>query len=190
MLYLPFAQHDQGLREVEVRTAVPPSAVAGALYRELASVDRRLAVVAVTGLREQVDASLVPERLTAKLSAAFGLLALTLAAVGLYGVVAYLTARRTGEIGVRVALGAGRGQVRWLVLRDTLRLLVIGLALGIPAALAAGRLLASQLYAVAPGDPVTVALSVMTLAGAALLAGYLPARRAARVDPMVALRQE
>jgi predicted permease len=190
MLYVPFTQYEQSLRELEVRTAGAPAAVAAALHRELAGVDRRLAIVGMIQLRDQVDASLLAERLVAKLSATFGLLALALAAVGLYGVVAYVTTQRTGEIGVRMALGADRREVRWLVLRDTLRLVVVGVAIGIPAALGGARLLESQLYEVAPTDPVTVFVGLVTLSIAAVLAGYLPARRAGRVDPVIALRAE
>jgi predicted permease len=190
MLYVPFTQHEQNLREIEVRTAAAPAAVAAMLHRELARVDSRLAIVAMIELRDQIDASIVAERLIAKLSATFGLLALALAAVGVYGVIAYVTAQRTGEIGIRVALGADRRDVRRLVLRDTLRLVVIGVVIGIPAALAGGRLLASQLYAVGPYDPLALSLGVVGLSAAAFVAGYLPARRAARIDPVSALRAE
>ena len=190
MLYVPFAQYDQNLHVLEVRTAGTPAAVATTLHRELAAVDRRLSIVAVVELRDQVDASLVAERLIAKLSAVFGLLALALAAVGLYGVVAYLTTQRTGEIGIRMALGADRRDVQRLVLRDTLTLVVVGIALGIPAALAGAHVLASQLYEVAPNDPLVVSAGLVTLVVAALVAGYLPARRAARVNPVAALRAE
>jgi ABC-type antimicrobial peptide transport system permease subunit len=141
-------------------------------------------------MREQVDASIVPERLVARLSLVFGLLALALAAVGLYGVVSYVTAQRTGEIGIRMALGAGRAEVRRLVLRDTLKLVAIGVIIGLPASVAAARVLSSQLYEVGPNDPVTIALSLTTLSLTALIAGYMPARRAARVDPLAALRAE
>ena len=190
MLYVPFTQYEQTLREVEVRTDGDPAAVAATLHRELAAVDGRLAIVGMIELRDQVEGSLLAERLIAKLSTAFGLLALVLAAVGLYGVVAYVTTQRTGEIGIRMALGADRGSVRWLVLRDTLMLVVIGVVIGIPVALAGARLLAAQLYEVGPNDPLAVSTGVLTLSVAALVAGYVPARRAARVDPLIALRCE
>jgi ABC-type antimicrobial peptide transport system permease subunit len=141
-------------------------------------------------LRDQVDTSLLAERLIAKLAATFGLLALALAAVGLYGVIAYVTTQRTGEIGIRMALGADRRDIRRLVLRDTLTLVVIGVLIGIPVALGGARLLASQLYQVAPNDPLAMSLGLVTLSSAALVAGYLPARRAARIDPLIALRAE
>jgi ABC-type antimicrobial peptide transport system permease subunit len=190
MLYVPFTQHQQPLREIEVRTSGEPAAVASALHRELSGVDSRLAIVAMVELRAQVDASLVPERLTAQLSTVFGLLALGLAAVGLYGVVAYVTTQRTGEIGIRIALGADRRNIRKLVLRDTLTLILAGVVIGTAGALATARLLATQLYEVAPNDPLALLVGVATLTLTALVAGYLPARRAARVDPIVALRCE
>ena len=190
MLYVPFTQHEQNLREVEVRTAGDPALVAATVHRELGRVDRRLAAVSVVELRDQVNASIVAERLIAKLSATFGILALILAAVGLYGVIAYITTQRTGEIGIRMALGADRRDVRWLVLRDTLKLVLFGVLIGIPAALAGARLVASQLFEVQPDDPIAAAAGLAALAATALLAGYLPARRAARVNPVIALRAE
>jgi predicted permease len=190
MLYVPFTQYEQNMHELEVRTAGAPAAVAATLHRELASVDSRLAVVGMVELRDQVDASLVPERLIAKFSATFGLLALALAAVGLYGVVAYMTTQRTAEIGIRMALGADPREVRRLVLRDTLWLVIVGGIIGIPVALAGARLFASQLYGVGPNDPLVVLLGLGTISVAALVAGYLPARRAARIDPVIALRAE
>ena len=190
MLYVPFTQYDQNLRSLEVRTAGAPAAVAAALRDQLSTVDRRITIAATTTLDAQIDASFAAERLIARLSAAFGLLALALAAVGLYGLTAYVTAQRTGEIGIRIALGGERRDVRWLVMRDLLVLVAIGAAIGLPIALGGARLLESQLYQVDPGDPLAVALGILTLSIAALAAGYLPARRAVRVDPLAALRCE
>jgi ABC-type antimicrobial peptide transport system permease subunit len=120
----------------------------------------------------------------------FGLLALVLASVGLYGVTAYSVARRTNEIGVRMALGADRNSVVAMVLRGAFSQVSLGLAIGIPAGLAAGRVLASQLYQVKSYDPFVLGIATVSLASCAFLAGFLPARRAAKVDPMVALRYE
>ena len=128
--------------------------------------------------------------LIAKLSAIFGGLAALLAAVGQYGVIAFSVARRTREIGLRVALGAGGAQIQWLVLREVLALIATGVAIGIPAALAATRLAKSMLFGVAPNDAATLAGAALLMGAIALLAGYLPTRRATQVDPMVALRCE
>jgi putative ABC transport system permease protein len=141
-------------------------------------------------LTEQVDQSLAGERLLLRLCVVFGALALLLACVGLYGVIAYSVAQRTTEIGVRVALGATPLGIMRSVLRDTLILVVLGVAIGIPAALAAGRLLLSFLYGLTPRDPATLTLATGILLAAAALAAALPALRAARVDPNVALRYE
>jgi predicted permease len=190
MLYLPFAQVEQNLREIQVRASGPPDRIAAQLHRELAAVDTRLGVVGMVTARTQVDGSLVAERLIATLSATFGFVALGLALVGLYGLVACVTAQRSTEIGIRMALGAGRREVRGLVLRDTVRLLAAGIVVGLPAAIAAASLVRSQLYDVAPTDPWALLVALGTLVLAAVSAGYLPARRAARVDPAVTLRAD
>jgi ABC-type antimicrobial peptide transport system permease subunit len=117
-------------------------------------------------------------------------LALLLSCLGLYGILSYTVARRTNEIGIRMALGADRRDVLWLVLRDALRLVLLGVLLGIPAALAATRLVASQLFGIGAADPVAIVLATLVLLVVAAVAGYLPARRATRVDPLVALRYE
>jgi predicted permease len=190
MLYVHFAQHEQNLSEIQVRTAGDPGAVAATIHRELAALDSRLAIVGMTEARDQVDASLTAERLIAKLSATFGFLALALAAVGLYGLIAYATTHRAGEIGIRMALGAQPRHVRRLVLGDTVKLVTFGAVIGTPIALGGAHLISSQLYQVKLTDFIVVSTSIAVLSFVALLAGYLPARRAARLDPVVTLRAE
>ena len=151
-------------------------------------VDRNLPPPAIRTLAEKVDATLGQERLLAVFSSVFGALALGLAAVGLYGVVAYTVARRTAEFGVRLALGATPGAVLRLVLKGTLTIVGAGLAAGLPASLAAGRLISSQLYGLSATDPTTLVLAASVLLAVATCAGYVPARGAARVDPVEALR--
>lgn len=135
-------------------------------------------------LAEQVDDSLMQPRIVALLSSFFGLLALLLSIIGLYGVISYTSVRRRTETGIRMALGAGRRSVIWLVLRDVLLVLAAGTILGIAASLAAGRLVTSLLYGVRPTDPATLIVAAILLGAAAAIAGYLPARRASRMDPM------
>jgi ABC-type antimicrobial peptide transport system permease subunit len=137
-----------------------------------------------------VDETLIQERLLAKLAGMFGTLALALAAVGLYGILAYTVARRTSEIGLRVALGARPGQVVALVMRECVWVIGLGLLTGVPAALVAGRWIENQLFGLRPGDPGTLALAAALLLGTGLIAAFLPAWRAARLAPMRALRQE
>ncbi len=137
-----------------------------------------------------MEISLMTERLVASLSTAFALLATLLAGIGLYGVMAYTVARRTREIGIRMALGAFRGDVVWLVMREVLLLLGIGMVIGLPAAWALSRFVEAQLYGITPADMPTIALAIAGIAAVAILAGFLPARRATRIDPMRALRWE
>ena len=141
-------------------------------------------------LTEQVDLNFNQDKLIAWLTELFGLLALILACVGLYGVTSYSVARRTSEIGIRMALGATRSNILRLVLNGAMIQLIIGLAAGIPLALAGGRLLATELYGVKSYDPAILALAALFLALCALVAGLIPARRSTKVDPMVALRHE
>ena len=192
MFYLPYHQATTGRGQMTLvaRTAGDPTTVAAAVRREARSMDPAMPMFEVETLATQVAASLQRERLLAMLSSGFGLLALLLSCLGLYGILSYAVARRTSEIGVRMALGADRRDVLWLVLRDALRLVLIGAALGVPAALAAARLVASQLFGISAADPGAIVAATLALLAVAAVAGYLPARRATRVDPLVALRCE
>jgi predicted permease len=190
MIYLPLFQAPESGVTFEVRTAIDPHNAARAILHAVKAIDSRLPVAEVKTLTEQVDQSLIQERLVASLSSLFGALALLLVGVGLYGLMTYAVNRRTGEIGIRMALGASRGQVASMILRETLQLVLIGLGIGIPAAIAASRLIKSELYGLKSDDPITLLVAVSIMAGIALLAAYLPARRASRVEPMAALRTE
>jgi ABC-type antimicrobial peptide transport system permease subunit len=141
-------------------------------------------------MADQFDNNIAQERMLTTLGGFFGVLALLLAAVGLYGVMAHAVARRAKEIGIRMALGARAGEVLWLILRETILMVGIGASIGIPAALALTRLLTSFLYGLTPQDPLSIAASTAILLATTALAGYIPARRATRVDPMIALRYE
>lgn len=173
-----------------VRGSLGSDALYVALRNEVRKLDAAMPVFRMRTLGSQLDQTLLTERLIALLSAGFGALATLLAAVGLYGVMAFVVARRTKEIGLRMALGAEQGSVLWLVIREVLLLVAIGLAIGIPAALLAGRFVASQLYGVEPVDFAAVAIAIALLLFVSALAGFLPARRAASIDPMIALRYE
>jgi ABC-type antimicrobial peptide transport system permease subunit len=176
---------------LSIRAAAPASAtvLTAAVRSEVASLAPDLPVSFRT-LAAQVEQQTVQERMIAALSSAFGLLALALACVGLYGLLAWSVARRTFEIGVRMALGAAPSTVRWLVLRETFGLALAGVALGLPAALAGGLLISNLLFGVSAADPPVLAAAAALLAAVALIAGYLPARRASGVDPAAALRAE
>jgi ABC-type antimicrobial peptide transport system permease subunit len=141
-------------------------------------------------LEAQLDETLLTDRLIALLSAGFGLLATVLASIGLYGVMAFVVARRRKELGIRLALGAQPGLVIWMVMREVLLLLSIGLAVGIPAALALGRFVSSQLYGIQPNDPRMAVWTVVLLTVVSAVAGMIPAHRASRIDPILALRYE
>ena len=192
-VYLPYFQNPEavGAASFEIRVAGSLSQTAALVRDDLRVRFPRTPVQAqVLPLSEQVERALIQERLLAALGTCFGVLALMLAGVGLYGLLAYTVTRSTGEIGIRMALGARRGQVLGLVLQGALRLVGLGIALGIPAAWAASRWIASMLFGLKATDPLTLLGATLMLALAAVLAAFLPARRATRVDPMVALRYE
>jgi predicted permease len=190
MLYLPLYQAPEGLATFEVRTSISPLSLSDAIRRVIKATDSRVPMYDIKTLSEQVDDSLVQERLVASLSGLFGILALILAGVGLYGLMVYAINRRTGEIGIRMAFGATRGQIARMVLWEALLLVIGGVAIGIPAATALSRLIRRQLYGLRADDPLTMLSASFIIASVAVLASYLPARRAAHVDPMVALRTE
>ncbi len=175
---------------IAVRTLRDPRAMAATLRRELREVDPNLPVLKIDTVDEQLNDVLVQERLVAALSAFFGGLAVLLACVGLYGVISFTVARRQSEMGIRLALGATRGQVLWAVLKESFVLVGAGIFIGVPAALVVTRLVGSRLFGVGPTDVGTIAGAVGVIATLAAVAGLLPAQRAARVDPMIAVRAE
>jgi predicted permease len=189
--YVPCLQDPTpGYISVEVRAAAAPEAIIPTLRREVAKIDPNLAIFDLKTMEERVDESLFADRLIAILCVCFGALATLLASIGLYGVMAFSVARRTREIGIRIALGAGRRRVLSMVLTEVAWMCLIGVGVGIPLAVALSRYLVSQLYGVAPTDAPTLVFAALTMMFVALAAGSLPARRAATVDPIIALRYE
>jgi predicted permease len=204
MFFVPLAQNvnykDDMMRKLEQRshfasgivleTGVPPGALEPLITKTLADVDPNLTIVSVRTLREQVALSFNQQRAVASLAGLFGTVALLLAAIGLYGVTAYSVAQRTNEIGIRMALGANRAKVVRLVLRGASIRVLLGLLCGIPLTIGAGRLISAQLYGVSSWDPLALSVAIATLAISAFFAAAIPARRAASISPLDALRTE
>jgi ABC-type antimicrobial peptide transport system permease subunit len=188
---LPYSQSEHaGNATFYVRTNQDPVALTATVRNLIQGFDGNLPVYGVKTLTAQVDEIMFTDRLVTIFSLCLGLLASLLAAVGLYGVMAYVVARRTREIGIRMALGATQQSVAWMILREILGMLAAGLCVGLIAAYGIGRVVESLLFGVKASDPVVFVLAAGLLAAVALLAGWLPSRKAANVDPMVALRYE
>jgi predicted permease len=190
-VFRPYQQLDFATGIVAyLRTAQDPQQIFTSVRRRVHNLDSNVPVFDMVTLERQMEDSLVTERLVALLSTGFGLLATLLAAIGLYGVMAFAVARRTREIGIRLAIGATGKDVLWLVLREVLLLLGIGIAIALPAAWVLTQTVRSRLYGIQPSDPKSIAAAVLAISAVALLAGFLPARRATRIDPIRALRYE
>jgi ABC-type antimicrobial peptide transport system permease subunit len=190
-IYQPYAQHrDLGFITFYVRAAGPPESLANSARAAVARLDAGIPVVQMKTLQRQISESLFAEQLIASLSLSFGLLAALLAAVGIIGVMAYSVARRTREIGIRIALGASRRDVHTLVFKESAWMVAGGVVLGFPLAYGLGRLTASLLFGATPADWPAAAAAIVSIAAVGIAASWVPARRAARVDPIVALRYE
>jgi len=191
-VYVPYYQHLKELEAVNfsVRTAGDPKDWIGGVDRAVQGLDRNLPVFDVKTEVEEINQATLQERLFAQLSGFFGTLALALSSIGLYGMISYAVLRRTGEIGIRIALGAERSRILQMVLGEAMILAVLGIAVGAPVAFLLSRFVGSLLYGLRPTDPLTAVLATMTLLFVGFLAAYLPARRASRIQPVIALRYE
>ena len=189
-MYLSHRQHSCGRMTFEVRSVLPPMSLVPAVRKVLMSIDRNIPMEKISTQQQVIKNSIMGERLFAILCGSLTLLALTLSCIGLYGLMAYNVARRTSEMGIRLALGARPQDVAWPILREALILASIGIAIGLPMALALSRLIRSIFFGIKPHDPVTIIGSVILLLSVAALSAWIPARRAAKTDPMKALRYE
>jgi predicted permease len=199
MVYLPLAQilgkNGEGIQDsfadaILLRTAGDPALAINELRSAVAGIDPNLPILQVRTMHDHLETFTSQETLVSRLTAIFALLAVLLAAIGLYGVMSFNVVRRSNEIGIRIALGATGGGVQWMVLRESLGLLTAGLVLGIPIALAAARLIRTQLYRMSPFDPAIFIAAAAGITVVTVLSAWLPARRAAAVDPVVSLRCE
>jgi macrolide transport system ATP-binding/permease protein len=190
--YVPYQQPPSLMRTmcIEVRTANDPLSLAGRVRQELLDLDPKLPVLKIDTIEDQFNDVLAQERLVATLSSFFSALAVLLACIGLYGVMSYATARRTNEIGIRMALGATPARVLAMVLKESLWLMLAGLAIGLPAAVAVTRLISARLFGIGAADPLTMAGATLLIVAVAVVAAFLPARKASKVDPMRALKYE
>ena len=190
LLYLPLLQDYRSNMIVVARTSMNPQQAFHGVQTAVSSLDTGMPMFDVETFEQHIGVSLFLQRMAATLLTIFGLLALSLAALGLYGVMAYSVSQRTRELGIRISIGAKQRDVLKLVLGQTLVLATIGIAAGLVTAMAVTRFAASLLYGVSPADPATFALIAVLLLVVSLAAGYFPARRATRIDPMIALRSE
>jgi predicted permease len=193
VLYVPFNQGSYYPVDdmiFALRTSGDPMRYANTVRQIVRQADPRVPVTNVKTEAAQIDQDMNQEIIFARLCTGFAILALVIACVGLYGTMAYTVARRTSEIGIRMALGAQRGRLVWMILREVVVLAAVGLAISVPTALATSKFVESFLFGMKPNDPLALTFAVAILVSAALLAGYVPARKASRIDPMAALRQE
>ena len=188
--YLPYTQREWGFGDFEVRYTGDFGAIAREVQDAIHSVDRRLPIMHVETLGQQVAGTYSDQTIIAELSGFFALVAVFLSCIGLYGLMSYLVSRRTSEIGIRMALGAARAEVGWRVMREIALLILFGIVLGLPVTLEGARLVEKMLYGMKGADPLSISAAVVVLVLAGLLAGFLPARRASRIDPLTALRYE
>jgi predicted permease len=188
--YLPYSQREWGFGDLEVRYRGDFSTISAEVQQAIHGIDRSLPITNAMTMDELVARSYANQGIIAKLSAFFGMVAVFLSCIGLYGLMSYMVGRRTGEIGIRMALGAGRSQVGWQVMRETAVLVLAGIAVGLLVTLAGSRLVGDLLYGLKGTDPLSIAGAVFLLSSAALVAGYIPARRASRINPLSALRYE
>ena len=191
MVYVPYRPGPWSSSvTVHLRTAGDPMAVDSALRQKVTELEPQAPVSNIRTVEEEIGRTLLRDRLVATITALFGGLALALAAIGLYGVLSYGVVQRTRELGIRIAIGATRERILWLVLREAGWVLGLGIVAGLGSAWALGRVVSSLLFGIAPTDPASIAIAIVVLSSAAALAAWIPARRASRIDPIRALRYE